>query len=217
MTKNEHFKQRVRARMAETGERYAAARRTLMEQAGTSRRRTWVSAPEHTDEVIRANTGHGWDDWCDRIDNWPGRDGGHTAIATYVRDELGVDAWWSQAVTGGYERITGRRLPHQRPDGTFTSDKSMTISIDADRLRSLLLDDDDRQDLFGGEVTELRSKPTSKAVRLGVGPGVALISIESKGEGRTKVTIAHERLPTFDDVAESKFFWTEWLTALDEG
>ncbi len=127
-----------------------------------------------------------------------------------------MDAWWSQAVTGGYERITGRRLPHQRPDGTFTADKSMTISIEADRLRALLLDDDDRQDLFGGDVTELRSKTASKAIRLGVGNGVALISIESKPEGRSKVTIAHERLPTLDDVA-GRSSSGERPSALDDG
>ncbi len=215
MTTNERFKQRVRERMAGTGERYTAARRVLIEQTARSGRRVWASEPEHTDEVIRAKTGRGWDDWCDLIDAWPGHGDGHTAIATYVREELGVDPWWGQAVTGGYERITGLRRPHERPDGTFTADKSKTISVDAERLRALLLDDDDRRALFGGVATEIRSKPTSKAIRLGIGPGVALISIEPRPVGRAKVVVAHERLPAFENVAEWKFFWTEWLEALD--
>ena len=75
MTTNERFKQRVRERMAGTGERYTAARRVLIEQTARSGRRVWASEPEHTDEVIRAKTGRGWDDWCDLIDAWPG----HTA------------------------------------------------------------------------------------------------------------------------------------------
>ncbi len=201
--------------MAGTGERYTAARRSLIGQAASSRGRDWVSEPEFSDEVVRENTGRGWDDWCDVIDAGPGRGAGHTVIASYVRDELGVDPWWAQGVTVGYERITGLRLPHQRPDGTFTADKSKTVSVDAGRLRQLLLDDGDRDDLLGGESSELRSKPSSKSIRLSVGPGVALVSLEAKPDGRTKVTIGHEQLPEFDDVAKWKFFWTEWLEALD--
>ena len=216
MTKKESFKRRVRERMAATGERYTTARQSLIEQAAGTRRRVWVSEPEVADEVVRENTGRGWEDWCDVIDGWAGHVDGHTAIATHLRDTLGVDSWWSQTVTVGYERITGLRLPHQRPDGTFTAGKSKTVALDAVELRELLLDDDDRIDLFGGRPAELRSKPGSKSIRLGVGPGVVLMALEPKPNGRTKVTVAHEGLPAFDDVAEWKFFWTEWLEALDE-
>ncbi len=217
MTKNESFKRRIRERMATTGERYTVARQSLIDQTSGSRRRVWVSEPEFTDEVIRSNTGHGWDDWCDIIHAWPGHVDGHAAIATYLREDLGVEAWWAQGVTVSYERITGLRLPHERADGTFTADKSKTIAIDAEKLRAMLLDDDDRDDLFGGEPTELRSKPTSKSIRIAVGPGVALFSLEAKADGRTKVVVSHEKLPEFDAVAEWKFYWNDWLTALDEG
>ena len=54
MTKNESFKQRIRQRMATTGERYTAARRSLLDNSGTRpRRRVWVSEPEFSDAVIR--------------------------------------------------------------------------------------------------------------------------------------------------------------------
>lgn len=216
MTKNETFKRRVRDRMAKTGERYTAARRMLLEQPTAPRRRTWVSEPEHSDAVIRDRTGRGWDDWCDVLDAWPGRDDGHTAIATYVRDDLGVGPWWAQGVTVGYERIVGLRLPYQMADGTFTASKSMTVAIDTDELRGLLLDDDGRDALFGGKATELRSKPTSKSIQLSIGPGVAQLLLEAKPDGRTKVVVAHERLPDVGDVEEWKFFWGEWLAALNE-
>ncbi len=216
MTTNESFKRRIRERMVSTGERYTAARRSLIEQAAPRRRRVWISEPDLSDDVIRENTGQGWDDWCDIIDAWPGRVDGHAAIASYVREELGVEPWWGQGVTVGYERITGLRLPHQRPDGTFTADKSKTVSVDADRLRSLLLDADDRENLFGGVATELRSKTGSKSIRLGIGPGVALVSLDRTPSGKTRIAIAHEKLPDLGDVAEWKFFWTEWLDALDD-
>ncbi len=218
MTSQESFKRRIRERMAATGERYCAARRVLLDQA-TARRpgRQWVSEPANGDDAVRAATGRGWDEWCDLLDAWPGHDDGHTAIATHLREDLGVDGWWAQAVTVGYERITGRRLPHQMADGTFTAGRSRTVAVGADLLRSLLLDDDGRAALFGGLPTELRSRPTTKALRVAVGPGVALIDLQARPDGRTRVSVAHERLPEPGDVEHWKAFWGEWLEALDEG
>lgn len=217
MTKQESFKRRIRARMEKTGERYGAARRILVEQATTGRRRTWVAEPEMSDEVVRAATGRGWEEWCDVLDAWPGRTEGHTAIASYVRDEHGIDGWWAQTVTVGYERITGLRLRYQRADGTFSANKSRTVDVDADTLRNLLLDDAGRADLFPGIETELRSRPTSKVVRLAIGPGTAQIAIDTKGEGKVRVAVAHERLPSADEVQRWRDYWTEWLAALAEG
>jgi hypothetical protein len=37
----------------------------------------------------------------------------------------------------GYERITGLRLRHQHPDGTFSAGKSGTISVDSGALREM--------------------------------------------------------------------------------
>ncbi len=216
MTKQESFKRRIRTRMATTGERYAAARKALIDKAPPERTRVWVSEPEMSNDAILAKTGRGWEEWCAIIERWPNHPDGHTAIATYLHAEQDVDAWWAQTITVGYERITGLRLPYQRPDGTFTAGTSKTLTADHDMLRSLLLDDQQRADLFPGIDTELRSKPTTKAIRLAVGPGVARIGLTPAGNGRLKVTVSHEKLPTFGDVAEWKFYWHDWLQALDE-
>ena len=204
--------------MERTGERYGAARRVLIEQAG--RRddgRHRVSEPEMSDEKVRAATGRGWDEWCDLIDAWPGHSDGHPAVATWVNGTHGVDGWWSQAVTNGWERITGRRLPNQMPDGTFTANKSRTVRCDHEVLRTMLLDDDLRGDLFPGHETALRSRRTSKSLRVAIGAGIALLAIEPRRDGRVTVTVSHEQLPDSDAVEEWKFYWDEWLTALDDG
>jgi hypothetical protein len=216
MTKQETFKRRIRTRMAKTGERYGAARRAIVTQSGNGRRRHWVAEPEHSEDVIRDATGRGWDEWCDVIDAWSGHTDGHTAIATYVREDLGIEGWWAQSVTLGYERITGVRVRHQRSDGTFSANKTKTVTIDRDALRAMLLDDADRADLFPGFETELRSKPTSKVPRIAIGPGIALISIEPRPDGRTTIAIAHERLPSAEEVDRWKDYWAGWLAALDE-
>ena len=43
---------------------------------------------------------------------------------------------------------------------------------------------------------------------------MALISL-TPNRSRTKVSVNHERIPTYDEVEEWKFYWTEWLTALE--
>lgn len=201
--------------MEKTGERYAAARRELLSQADSSRRH-WHAPPEVSDQSVLDATGKGWDDWCDTIDAWPGHAEGHKAIAAYLQTTPGLDGWWAQTVTVGWERITGIRLPYQRADGTFTAGKSKTLSISSDALRTMLLDKDRRDDLFPDQKTMLKSKATAKAIRIAIGPGIAQFSLSDAGDGRTKVAIQHEKLSTFDDVEEWKFYWTDWLDALDE-
>ncbi|MGH8958863.1 MAG: hypothetical protein ACRDVK_09325 [Acidimicrobiia bacterium] len=217
MTKQESFKERIRTRMEKTGERYNAARRVLIEQS-TSRKtsnRNWVAEPEHSEETIKASTGRGWDEWTKLLDSWSATTKGHTAIATHLRQEYGVDGWWSQSVTLGYERIKGLRLKYQGTDGTFTANKSKTIRADATMVRKMLLSEKDRRDLFPGFETELRSRPDANTLRIGVGGGVALIYLEPLADGRAKVTISHEKLESTEDVELWKKYWSEWLTALE--
>ncbi|MGL5856895.1 MAG: hypothetical protein ACRC35_00535 [Angustibacter sp.] len=55
--------------MAKTGERYAAARRVLVERSRSTK--VWAAESEMSDEAITSRTGRGWNDWCDLIDAWP--------------------------------------------------------------------------------------------------------------------------------------------------
>lgn len=222
MTRQETFKRRIRERMTKTGERYGAARRALLRphaDGDKTRRRQWVAEPQHPDEVIAANTGHGWDDWVDLIDAGPGRQAGHTAIASWVRDDNGVPGWWAQGVTVGYERITGLRLPGQMPNGSFTVSKSRVVRLDRDALRQLLLDD--RDSLFPGFETVLRSKESAKSLRFafardGEALGTVMFSLDVAPTDRVRITVTHEKLESVDDGEQWKEFWGEWLATVEE-
>jgi len=215
MTRHESFKRQIRARMSKTGERYGAARRALIDKASPGQVRVWVAEPTSSDEKVREATGRGWDEWCDIIDAWPGHTQGHQAIATFLNEQQAIPGWWSQTVTLGYERITGIRLPNQSTDGTFSANKSKTVTVDTLLLRDMLLDEGDRADLFPGLETELRSRPGSKAIRIAVGPGLALFDLAPVEDGRVRVTVAHDRLPTAEDVEEWRDYWADWLSAID--
>ncbi|MDH4279341.1 MAG: hypothetical protein OEW83_14815 [Acidimicrobiia bacterium] len=217
--------------MATTGERYTVARRALL--AGASggsaggggapgpRARQWVSQPEMSDESMEARTGRGHNEWADIIEAWADETGGdlsdHTAVAAYLLENFDeLDGWWAQAVTVGYERITGLRLPYQRADGSFSCSKSRTVAIGADALRKMLSSEEHRADLFPDQATELRSKPETKALRIAIGPegAAAIFTIDAVADGRAKVAVQHERLPTYDSVEEWKFYWSDWFDAI---
>jgi hypothetical protein len=176
-----------------------------------------VSEPQHTDAVIADKTGRDWKAWCELIESWPGHTDGHTAVATWLQSEHGVAGWWSQAITVGWERISGRRLMHQSPDGTFSATASATITVDADALREMLLDEDGRGGLFPGMDAQLRSRPTSKNIRIGFGDTVAILSVVPKGDGRQVAAVQHQKLDSPDAVTHWKKFWAEWFSVLDEG
>jgi hypothetical protein len=231
MTTHESFKRRVRERMEKTGERYGAARRALLggfadvatvnTTTTSNRPRTRVSEPEVDDLAIKRATGRDWDEWCDLLDAWPGNDRGHTAIAAHVAETYGVEGWWGQGVTVGYERIIGRRVVNQMADGTFSAGKTRTVTIDLAELRSLMVSDEDRVALFSGLETNLRSKPTSKALRLGIAIdgqsiGSALFSFAPKADGRVMVNVSHDGLPDTASVDEWKQYWADWLAAIDD-
>lgn len=219
MTRQESFKRRIRARMEKTGEKYSAARRALIDRSasGAGGDAEWASRPELDDQAIRDATGRGWNEWRDLIDADIGRDAGHGRIAAGLQERHGLDGWWAQSVTVGYERITGIRLPHQRLDGSFTASKSRTFEVDVEALRAMLLDDASRRDLFPGIDTTLRSKPGSKSLRIGMEDAVVLFSFDPATDGRTRLTVTHEQLTSPADVELWKKYWGEWLEAIAAG
>ncbi len=215
MTRQESFKRRVRARMSKTGEKYGAARRALIEQANTDQ--AWVSRPHLADERVVEATGRSWEEWRRLLDRWGGREKGHADIVAHLVGTHRVDGWWAQTVTVGYERITGLRLPNQGRDGTFTATKTRTMTVDAGMLREMLLDPGDRSDLFPGVDTDLRSRPGSKTIRLGIGPGVAQIALDPLSDGRVRVSVSHERVSSPEEIQVWKAYWSDWLEAVDNG
>jgi len=186
-----------------------------------TRTRIWAAEPVQTDDAIRERTGHAWEDWVDLIDAGPGRQAGHTAIAAWVHAEHGLDGWWAQGVTVGYERITGLRLPGQMPDGSFSVSRTRVLALDRDTVRALLLDDGARADLVPGFDTVLRSKPASKALRFALARdgeplGSILFSTDLLPDGRVRLGVTHDGVVSFDAGEQWKLFWAEWLATVEQ-
>lgn len=101
------------------------------------------------------------------------------------------------------------------------SGKTRTVTIDVAELRAAIVDDDDRVALFPGLETRLRSKPASKALRIGVAIdgeaiGSVLFSFTPKGDGRAMINVSHDDLPDTASVERWKQYWADWLLAIDD-
>lgn len=181
--------------------------------------RAWVAQPMHSDAAIRAQTGRGWDDWIDAIDAGVGRDAAHPRIVEWVMANSEQNGWWSQGIAVSFERMTGRRLAGQMPDGTFTANRSRTLTVDREVLRELVADNETRDALLGFE-TEFRSKVASKTYKVLIARGDEpmgglLFTFDAASNGRTKLAISHEKLQVFDEIELWKAYWGDWLDALE--
>lgn len=182
---------------------------------------SWVSAPEHSNEVAVENTGRSWDEWVAVIDAGPGRNAGHKVIAAWVGSEFGLAPWWAQNVTVSFERITGLRVPGQMADGTFTVNRSRVMFADRSQLRSFLLDDAARAALIPKLDSALISRPASRNLRFaltraGEPLGVLTVTIDDAALPRLRVTATHEKLPSLDAAEPWRAHWGAWLEDLEK-
>jgi hypothetical protein len=89
-------------------------------------------------QPIERATHKTWDEWLEFMEKADAKNLDHHAIATKVLEDLDgkIDspAWWAQAVTVAYEQYIGRRLPGQRPDGTFQTSVSKSTPLSMHQL-----------------------------------------------------------------------------------
>jgi hypothetical protein len=216
MTRQRSFKRLVRARMEKTGESYAAARSVLL-AADAAPKSTDGPVLTMSDEAIRRRTGRGWEEWFDLLDGWGAAERSHTEVARWVGEQPGTDGWGAQAVTVSYERARGGRAVGERPDG-FSITASKTVAVPVDRLFAAFADAAARERwLPEGGLRERTSSPPRSA-RFDWGDGATRVNVgfTAKGDTKSAVALAHERLDDAEEAERMKAFWRERMTALKE-
>lgn len=221
------FKQRVRTRMAKTGESYTTARHQLLRKATEPA----VSPPEPdapmvapsaeaaalptSDDAVRRATGRDYADWFGLLDGWGATDHSHTEIARWLVGEHGIDGWWSQSVTVAYERARGMRAVHQMPGG-FEVAVTRTVGVDADRLLAAFTSSAIRERWLPG--VELRQRPTKAAggarFDWSEPPSRVVVAVAPKGDRKATVAVQHAKLPDAETADRLKVAWRTWLTDL---
>jgi Domain of unknown function (DUF4287) len=215
MTKQRTFKRRVRERMTKTGESYTAARRMLIAQGERPNGAVAAFEPPVADERVVEATGRGWQAWFEVLDDWGAAGRIHKEIARWLREEHGVDGWYAQSITVGYERARGLRAPGQRPDG-FAVGASRTVAVPVERLFEAFTDESLRERWLPGADLRVRTATAPRTARYDWEDGSTrvIVGFEAAGDAKSRVALSHERLPDADTADEMKSWWRERLTEL---
>lgn len=241
MTSDKAQKRAIRARMAKTGERYTSARIYLLDlhrddtapgdaaapapplelvpEAAAAEPGSPLppraAEPELGEAAVRRGTDKGWDEWFALLDGWGAADRKHPEIARFLETDYGIDGWWAQTVTVGYERARGLRAVHQRPDG-FSVSASKTFPVPVERLHAAFVDEARRARWLEPGTLRLRTAQPGRSARFDVlADGTRLhVYVLAKAPAKSTAQVQLERLPTADAVEERRTFWKERLARL---
>jgi hypothetical protein len=168
-----------------------------------------------SDDALREATGRDWEAWFAVLDAWGATEHDHTAIAAHLVEDLGVDGWWAQTVTVGYEQERGMRLPGQRPDGTFSASASKTLPADAVSVFERVADEEQRPRWLTDLELSQRSAAPPKSIRFDASDDTRVsVVVVPKGPSKTAVQVQVERLASAEDVPSAKAAWRERLDRL---
>lgn len=215
MTRNKDFKMLVRARMARTGESYAAARAQLAEAPPPPEPDEYADLAGMSDEAVSRSTGRTWAEWKQALDAVDAHTLDHAGIAALVGERWPESGpWWAQTVTVGYERIRGLRVLGQKSTGDFAASKSKTFPVPVSTLYAACADED-RRTAWMGETTVVRTANTDRSLRLTWPDGtIVALWFTDKGPDKSSVSVQHEKLESKDRREHEKVRWGERLGRL---
>lgn len=165
---------------------------------------------------IEQATNKTWDEWLKFMDHIGATKLNHHEIATQVLYELmgklDNPGWWAQGVTVAYEQYIGRRIPGQRPDGTFQTSVSKATKLGMKALMDKWTDfattDKEVLGIVAGEVrvggTENRLTWRTKAADT----STIMVISEPKANGTASIVVQLIGLQTQELNVEAKERWS---------
>jgi hypothetical protein len=167
------------------------------------------ATPGIGDSAVMAKTGRTWAAWVAALDRLGARDLTHRDIAKMAAQRFGLDAWWAQTVTVGYERLIGKRRIHQKADG-FSATVSRTVAAAKKNLFSTWNDDRSRRALVK-RMTYPSTRQAGKTLRFAwpSDNSRVVIAFYAKGPRKTQIVVQHEKLASAAAVARWKKFWSK--------
>jgi uncharacterized protein YndB with AHSA1/START domain len=167
------------------------------------------------DATIQVKTGRTWERWVATLDERGADRMEHRDIARLVNQQYGVDGWWAQTVTVGYERIKGLRERGQRRGGSYEASKSRTFNVPVTALFDACADEATRRRWLDGATHRMTraNRPRSIRIRWDDGTLVVLWFTE-KAAAKCSVAVQHTKLPDRPAAERLKEFWSERLAAL---
>jgi uncharacterized protein YndB with AHSA1/START domain len=149
------------------------------------------------------------------LDEWGAARRNHTETARWLREDQGVDGWYAQSITVGYERARGLRAPGEHADG-FAVTASKTVAVPVEQLFEAFDDAALRERWLPNADLRLRTATAPRSSRWDWEDGSTrvIVGFEAMGEAKSRVALSHERLPDADSADGMKTWWRERLVAL---
>jgi hypothetical protein len=169
---------------------------------------------------IERATNRTWNEWLQFMDNIDAKNLDHHQIATKVLEALEgkIDnpGWWAQSVAVAYEQYIGRRIPGQRPDGTFQTSVSKSTKFSMkelmDKWAAFATQDQEVLDLITDDV---RVSGTENRItwRTWAKDGSSIVVIsEPKASGSASIVAQQMGLQTNELNIEAKSKWQAILS-----
>lgn len=172
----------------------------------------------YSDKVLKNATGNDWQEWKIALETWGAAEKSHKEIAKYLTDELGLNGWWAQGITVGYERMIARRAVGQMNDGSFSASVSKTINASIKRVHTSLVDEPARHQWLDASVMRLRTSVAPKSARFDDHEANVIIAfyLTEKHDEKTSVQVEATKLPSKEAGDEWKAAWRPRLMDLAE-
>lgn len=155
-----------------------------------------------SDDAMLAATGRHPESWFAVLDDAGAVGWKHTDIARWLSSEQGVADWWCQSITVRYEQSRGLRLPGQQADGSFSVGATKTVAGELEERFAAMVAAFAKE--FGAPPASSRETGKRPFARWKLDGQTVLITVESAGERRVKITAVHERLPDSEATEPAK-------------
>jgi hypothetical protein len=175
-----------------------------------------VAEPGMSDEAIKKGSGKSWDEWFALLDAWGALEKTHTEIARYISAELGVDGWWAQGVTVGYERARGMRAVHQTLNG-FVMNASKTVNVPVSRLYAAFINEPIRDRWLEPGTLRLRTSQENRSARfdiLTLEGSLLEVNFTAKSNAKSSAELQQGKLADDEERTIWRTFWKERLERL---
>lgn len=162
-------------------------------------------------DTVRRRTGRDWQEWITALDAASAHTRTHAEIARLLEGAYGLESWWAQTVTVGYEQAKGLRTVNQKADG-FATSVSRTSELPAVEVYARWVAGK-WQNLAPGATISTKTAPKSVRIRMADGSRVA-VSLSSRPNGKTAIQVQHEKLSSAEELEPSRRLWRAVIDAV---
>jgi hypothetical protein len=170
------------------------------------------------DDALRKATGRSWEQWLGVLDKAgaAARSLDHQQIVALAMKALpGMDGWWGQMVSNGYERARGLREKHQSSAGGFQATISKTLPIPLFAAFAAWADQTLRRGWLDAQDLDFTRLNAGRNIRARWPDGSVLdIRFNATGPDKCQIVVDTMKLPDAGAVERAKAFWQEQFERL---